>query len=112
MTMQTAVNTNPNIYPASRFDREVMAACGFGYESYSKLGTLRKEAMYGDMSDYEIRGAILDKHELSDGMSFRELYQISGELSSVGLDGGLNSSLSLLWYDFGAPGKPGKPIGH
>ncbi len=93
-------------YPVlRRFDKEVMAACGFDYDNYNKLETLRKEALYGDMSDYEIREAILDKYELSDGMSFRELYHISGELSSVGLDGGIKGYLDLLWYDFSAAPK-------
>ncbi|MDE6745739.1 MAG: hypothetical protein K2J72_03765 [Oscillospiraceae bacterium] len=93
-------------YPVlRRFDKEVMAACGFDYDNYSKLETLRKEALYGDMSDYEIREAILDKYELSDGMSFRELYQISGEMSSVGLDGDIKGYLDLLWYDFTAAPK-------
>lgn len=93
-------------YPVlRRFDKEVMAACGIDYDHYSKLETLRKEALYGDMSDYEVREAIINKYELSDGMSFRELYQISGELSSVGLDGGIKGYLDLLWYDFSAAPK-------
>ncbi len=82
-----------------RFDREVLSACGLGYESYDKLENIRKEALYGDMSDYDIRESVLDKYELSDGMSLRELYQISGELSALGLDGGIKGYLDLLLFD-------------
>lgn len=100
---------NDYIPIVNKFRKEVLAACGTDYEGLAKL---RKEALYGGMTDREIRQSIIDKYDLSDGMTFRELYHITGEMSSVGLDGGLNNDLDLLWYDVGTPWTPAKPAGH
>lgn len=79
-----------------RFNNEVAAALG-GRE---QVEAARREALYGDMSDYEVRQAIIDKYDLSDGMTFRELYQMTYDIWKVGLDGGLHNRLNDLFYDF------------
>lgn len=79
-----------------RFNNEVAAALG-GEE---QVKAARREALYGDMSDYEVRQAIIDEYDLSDGMTFRELYQMTYDIWKVGLDGGLHNRLDDLFYDF------------
>lgn len=79
-----------------RFDKEVAAALG----DTEKVQAARREALYGDMSDYEVRRAIIGKYDLSDGLTFRELYQLSFDIWKVGLDGGFHNRLDDLFYDF------------
>ncbi|MDE7302200.1 MAG: hypothetical protein K2N60_02645 [Oscillospiraceae bacterium] len=79
-----------------RFNNEVAAALG-GEE---QVKAARREALYGDMSDYEVRQAIIDEYDLSDGMTFRELYKMTYDIWKVGLDGGLHNRLDELFYDF------------
>jgi len=79
-----------------RFNNEVTAALG-GRE---QVEAARREALYGDMSDYEVRQAIIDEYDLSDGMTFRELYQMTYDIWKAGLDGGLHNRLDDLFYDF------------
>lgn len=75
-----------------RFEKEVAAACGNAEQA-------RREALYGDKSDDEIRREIIDSYDLDDGISFRELYQMTYDMWKVGLDGGLHNRLDLLFYD-------------
>ncbi len=79
-----------------RFNKEVSAALG-GEE---QVKAACREALYGDMSDYEVRESIIDKYDLSDGMTFRELYKLSFDMWEVGLDGGFHNRLDDLFYDF------------
>lgn len=79
-----------------RFNNEVAAA--LGGEEYVKAA--RREALYGDMSDHDVRQAIIDSYNLEDGMTFRELYQMTYDIWKVGLDGGLHNRLDDLFYDF------------
>ncbi|MDE6709308.1 MAG: hypothetical protein K2J76_02325 [Oscillospiraceae bacterium] len=79
-----------------RFNNEVAAALG-GRE---QVEAARREALYGDMSDYEVRQAIIDEYDLSDGMTFRELYKMTYDIWKVGLDGGLHNRLDDLFDDF------------
>lgn len=79
-----------------RFNNEVAAALG-GEE---QVKAARREALYGDMSDYEVCQAIIDEYDLSDGMTFRELYKMTYDIWKVGLDGGLHNRLDDLFYDF------------
>ncbi len=75
------------------FNREINAAI-------KDVTAARREALYGDMSDYEVRQAIIDSYNLEDGMTFRELYQMTYDIWQVGLDGGLHNRLDDLFYDF------------
>lgn len=79
-----------------RFNNEVSAALG----EREQVEAARREALYGDKSDYEVRQAIIDEYDLSDGMTFRELYQMTYDIWKVGLDGGLHNRLDDLFYDF------------
>lgn len=79
-----------------RFNNEVAAALG-GRE---QVEAARRKALYGDMSDYEVRQTIIDEYDLSDGMTFRELYQMTYDIWKAGLDGGLHNRLDDLFYDF------------
>lgn len=79
-----------------RFNNEVAAA--LGGEEHVKAA--RREALYGDKSDHEVRQAIIDEYDLSDGMTFRELYQMTYDIWKAGLDGGLHNRLDDLFYDF------------
>ena len=80
-----------------RFNKEVTAALG----DTKNVQEARREALYGDMSDYEVRQAIIDEYDLSDGLTFRELYQMTYDMWKVGLDGGFHNRLDDLFYDFG-----------
>lgn len=80
----------------SKFNMEIRSACG----SDADIKEIRREALYGDMSDYEVRQAIIDSYNFEDGMTFRELYQMTYDIWKVGLDGGLHNRLDDLFYDF------------
>lgn len=79
-----------------RFEKEVGAALG----DENEVRSARREALYGNMNDYEVRQAIIDEYDLSDGLTFRELYRMTYEIWEVGLDGGLHNRLDDLFYDF------------
>ena len=79
-----------------RFEKEVAAALG----DDKHVKAARREALYGDKSDYEVRQAIIDEYDLSDGMTFRELYKMTYDIWEAGLDGGLHNRLDDLFYDF------------
>ena len=53
------------------------------------LYSIRKTAVYGKMSDSEIRAAIVDKYPSMSEITLREFYSLVGEMSSVGVDAGL-----------------------
>lgn len=83
-----------------RFEKEVAAALGDDLGNEKHVKAARREALYGDKSDYEVRQAIIDEYDLSDGMTFRELYQMTYDIWKAGLDGGLHNRLDDLFYDF------------
>ncbi|MDE6747116.1 MAG: hypothetical protein K2J72_10875, partial [Oscillospiraceae bacterium] len=76
-----------------RFEKEVAAALGDDLGNEKHVKAARREALYGDKSDYEVRQAIIDEYDLSDGMTFRELYKMTYDMWKVGLDGGLHNRL-------------------
>lgn len=79
-----------------RFEKEVAAALGGEEQAKSA----RREALYGDVSGNELRQAIIDSFNLEDGLTFRELYQMTYDMWKAGLDGGLHNRLDDLFYDF------------
>ncbi|MCM1579105.1 MAG: hypothetical protein NC078_09945 [Ruminococcus sp.] len=83
-------------YVIRRFERELRTAIG----DDSKVREARREAFYGNMSDYEARQEIIEQYDLSDGLTFRELYQMTFDIWKAGLDGGLHNRLDDLFYDF------------
>ncbi len=86
-----------------RFNREVTNIFG----SAENVREARREALYGDMSDYEVRQAIIDSYDTSDGLTFRELYKMTFDIWEVGLDGGLHNRLDILFTDVGTYDSPG-----
>ncbi|MCM1330330.1 MAG: hypothetical protein NC253_12930 [Ruminococcus sp.] len=75
-----------------RFENEVSAACGNAEQA-------RRQALYGEKSGSEVRREIIGGYNLEDGMTFRELYQMTYDMQKAGVDGGLHNRLDLLFYD-------------
>ena len=88
------INTSDNEYNRiiRRFENEVSASCG-------DVQTARRQALYGEKSGGEVRREIIGGYTLEDGMTFRELYQMTYDMQKAGIDGGLHNRLDLLFYD-------------
>lgn len=86
------------------FEKELREHFGDEYT----IREIRREALYGDKTDEEVRQEIIDGYDLSDGLTFRELYEISDEIRRVGLDGGFAFRLDDLFVDYGTYWNPPK----
>ena len=101
--------TDNYTYVIGDFNREIKAACGENCD----LVELRRNALYPDMSDTEVQNAIVEKFDLSDGMTLTELYQMTYEMQSCGVGSGLHNAMkftplaeqSNIWYQNGVQHK-------
>jgi len=79
-----------------KFNNEVADVCGGG----GKTAKVRKAALYGDMSDYEVRQAILQKYSKNGEMSQRDLFRAANEMDLCGVGGGIRDSLNPIGNPF------------
>ncbi|MCM1380810.1 MAG: hypothetical protein NC192_02650 [Muribaculaceae bacterium] len=56
----------------------------------------RREALYGDMSDYDVRAAIIEKYTSGRKPTNADLYKITAEFDRCGVGGGIHSPLSSV----------------
>lgn len=55
-----------------------------------------REALYGDMSDYEIRAAIMEKYSFDGTLTNSDLYKIAKAMDQCGVGGGIHNVLSSV----------------
>ncbi|MBQ8827418.1 MAG: hypothetical protein IJ007_10030 [Oscillospiraceae bacterium] len=89
---------DPYMSVIRRFYKETAEVCGG--EMAAKEA--RRDAYYGGLTDSEVRQAVIDRFNTEDGITFMELYHMSYEMLSVGLDGGFHFRLDNLFADFAA----------
>lgn len=77
----------------SRFQRDVKSA--IGSSNYSDIQKARREALYGDMSEYDVRAAIVEKYA-ADGFTNADLYKATAEMDRCGVGGGIYNVLSSV----------------
>lgn len=66
---------------------------------YSERKQARREALYGDMDDHDVRAAIIEKYA-ADGFTNADLYKIAAEMDRCGVGGGAHGALySVLTPD-------------
>ena len=71
-----------------------------GSSNYADVQKARREALYGDMDDYDVRAAIIEKYKGDDGITNSDLYKITAEMDRCGVGGGMHSPLkSVLTKD-------------
>lgn len=81
----------------SRFQMDVKSA--IGSSDYADVQEARREALYGDMDDYEVRAAIMEKYA-ADGFTNADLYKATAEMDRCGVGGGIHNVLqSVLTKD-------------
>lgn len=86
-----SVNVNHYRRTISNFENEIKAVCG----EDCNMTKLRKNALYPDMSETEIQNAIVEKFDLSDGLTLTELYQMTYELKICGVGKGLHNLMKF-----------------
>lgn len=74
------------------FCEEISSRCGEDSAVESHM-----EALYGDMSDEEIRRDIMGKYRRTDGITFRDFYQMTYEMKLAGVDGGVHDYIDRLF---------------
>lgn len=79
-----------------RFKKEVNEACGGAEEAIEA----RRTALYGNMSDCEIRQTIMDKYSNNGGMTQRDLFKASHEMDLCGIGCGMNNALNPIGNPF------------
>lgn len=79
-----------------KFNKEIAKVCG----SSANIPELRKKALYGDMSDDEIRQSIMDKYSADGTMSQRELFKAANEMDMCGIGGGMRNALNPIGNPF------------
>ena len=79
----------------NRFRSEVCEVCG----GESAVKEAKRDAYYGGLTDEQVRRAVIESYDTSEGITFRELYDISYDIWSVGLDGGFHFRLDDLFAD-------------
>lgn len=79
-----------------RFKKEVNEACGGAEEAIAA----RRTALYGNMSDYEIRQTIMDKYSNNGEMTQRNLFKASNEMDLCGVGSGMNNALNPIGNPF------------
>lgn len=89
---------DPYMSVIRRFNKEVNEVCG----GEMAVREARRDAYYGGLTDSEVRKAVIDGFCTDDGITFKELYHMSYEMWSVGLDGGFHFRLDNLFADFAA----------
>ena len=75
----------------SKFNMEIRSACG----SDADIKEIRREALYGDMSDYDVRAAIMEKYA-ADGFTNADLYKVTAEMDRCGVGGGIHTPLQFV----------------
>lgn len=71
------------------FYNELEAAVG----DYSERAKACREALYGDMSDYDIRAAIVEKYSSDGTLTNSDLYKIAKAMDQCGVGGGIHNIL-------------------
>ncbi len=79
-----------------QFNDEVNEACGGAAETTKA----RREALYGDMSDVEIRAEIMESYSENGKITQRNLFKAANEMSLCGVDGGLRAMLNPIGNPF------------
>lgn len=85
-----------------KFRSYVTNVCGLSKEypeNSKQLRQLRKEALYGGMSDKEIRAAIRAKYPPAGEMTFRDLYKMTNEMDECGIGGYAESCIKWVFRD-------------
>ncbi|MGN1417030.1 MAG: hypothetical protein ACI4XF_09310 [Oscillospiraceae bacterium] len=75
-----------------QFRKEVNEACG----GYANVPKARRAALYGEMSDEEIRQSIMDKYSQDGGMTQRDLFKAANEMDLCGVGGGISNMLNPI----------------
>lgn len=75
-----------------RFNSEIRSACG----SDEDIKKIRREALYGDMSDYDVRAAIIEKYTSDGKATNADLYKITAEFDRCGVGGGIHNPLASV----------------
>lgn len=75
-----------------KFYNELEAAVG----GTSERQKARREALYGDMSDYDVRAAIMEKYADGGALTNADLYKITAEMDRCGVGGGIHNSLIFV----------------
>lgn len=79
-----------------RFYNELETAIG----GVSERQKACREALYGDMSDYEVRAAIMEKYSSDGTLTNADLYKITKAMDQCGVGGGIHNVLqSVLTKD-------------
>lgn len=87
---------DPYTLVIERFRSEVSEVCG----GETAVKEAKRDAYYGGLTDEQVRQAVIGSYDTSDGLTFRELYDISYDIWSVGLDGGFHFRLDDLFADY------------
>ena len=85
-----------------KFRSYVTNVCGLSKEypeNSNQRRQLRKEALYGDMSDEEIRAEIRAKYPPAGEMTFRDLYKMTNEMDECGIGGFAESCIKWVFRD-------------
>ncbi|MCM1328442.1 MAG: hypothetical protein NC253_03295 [Ruminococcus sp.] len=75
-----------------RFNGEIRSACGIDED----IANIRREALYGDMSDYDVRAAIIEKYTSGRKPTNADLYKITAEFDRCGVGGGIHNPLTSV----------------
>ena len=75
-----------------RFDDELSSIFGDAYSS--KVQKARREALYGDMNDYEVRKTIMEKYMEDGSITLRNLFKALNEMDACGVGGEMMSGLN------------------
>lgn len=85
-----------------KFNSFVTKACGLSEkypENSQQLRQLRREALYGDMSDEKIRAAIREKYPPAGELTFRDLYKMINEMDLCGVGGFASDCVNWVFKD-------------
>ena len=76
-----------------QFEDEIYSALGDHYYS-STVQKARREALYGDMNDYEVRKTIMEKYMENGNITLRNLFKALNEMDACGVGGEMMSGLN------------------
>ena len=78
----------------NHFFEEAAEACG----GYDDLRNLHKKALYGDMKDYDVRQAIIDKYVTDGNVTLSDFYKMTYEMDRCGVGEGVHGM--VIRFDF------------
>ena len=100
ITYTSPMQNDPYMEICDKFETEIAKVCGLSddyTERANQMRQLRREALYGEASDEQVRQLIMEKYPAMGEITFRDFYKMTNEMEMCGVGGHVNNWISEIF---------------